>query len=144
LDLGDLQQVKLSADLANRAVRGSGVLDSRAIAYRRPLESSEYRLVPLLGSDRLWIELPIPSQLDPSRFIPPTSFVGRLVPLQQAGLGYETLAQMQLDPQLQGAWVLLDGQSPEGTRWVIGVLLLLAGFAGFASVGLYRVLRPAS
>jgi hypothetical protein len=143
VDLGDLQQVQLSEDLANRSVRGSGVLDVHAIAYQRPLESSEYRLVPLLGNDRLWVELPVPSELDPSRFIPPTSFVGRLVPLQQAGLGYDALAQMQQGPQLQSAWLLLDGESPEGSRWVIGVMVLLTAFAGFASLGLYRVLRRA-
>ncbi|HTM46772.1 MAG TPA: hypothetical protein VL137_17575 [Polyangiaceae bacterium] len=144
VDLGDLQQVQLSANLANRAVRGSGVLDVHAIAYQRPLESSEYRLVPLLGNDHLWVELPIPSQLDASRFIPPTSFVGRLVPLRQAGLGYDALAQVQQGPQLQGSWLLLDGESPEGSRWVIGVMLLLSGFAGFAGLGLYRVLRRAA
>jgi hypothetical protein len=84
----------------------------------------------------------VPEALDPDRFIPPTSFVGRLVPLADAGLGYESLAKLAGGPK-PDAWLLLDGQSPAGTRWVFGVLLVLLGFVGFSAFGLYRLLRRA-
>jgi hypothetical protein len=142
-DLGNLERITLSDNLSNTWVHGSGVLDTRAVAYQRPLVPGEYRLVPLVNSDRLWIEVQVPAAVDPDRFIPPSSFVGRLVPLSEAGLGYESLANLAGGP-MPDAWLLLDGQSPAGTRWVFGVLLVLLGFVGFSAFGLYRVLRRAN
>jgi hypothetical protein len=142
-DLGDLQRVTLSDTMSNSFVHGTGVLDARAVAYQRPLIPGEYRLVPLVNSDRIWIEVQVPASLDPERFIPPSSFVGRLVRLADAGLGYESLTELADGPSAD-AWVLLDGQSPAGTRWVFGVLLVLLGFVGFSGFGLYRVLKRAS
>lgn len=140
--LGDLQRVELNETLANRWVQGRGELASDALAYQRPLTQGEYRLAPLVDNPRLWVEMRIPSDLDPARFVPPSSFVGRLVPLAEAGLGYEQLSELGLDAN--DSWLLLDGESPQGERWVIGVLLLLFGFAGFSGFGLYRLLhRPA-
>jgi hypothetical protein len=142
-DLGELENATLDDELSNSWVHGTGVLSDRAVAYQRPLIPGEYRLVPLVNNDRLWIEVQVPSDLDAERFIPPTSFVGRLVRLSEAGLGYETLGGLAGGPG-PDAWVLLDGQTPAGTRWVFGVLLLLLGFVGFSGFGLYRVLKRAT
>jgi hypothetical protein len=142
-DLGDLERVTLSNSISNSFVHGTGVLAARAVAYQRPLVPGEFRLVPLVNSDRIWVEVQVPASLDPDRFIPPSSFVGRLVRLSDAGLGYESLTELADGPSAD-AWVLLDGQSPAGTRWVFGVLLVLLGFVGFSGFGLYRVLKRAS
>jgi hypothetical protein len=138
--LGRLEQLELRPELANRWVHGTAELERRAIAYRRPLTPGEYRLVQVAGNGTIWVELRIPGQLDAQRFIPPSSFVGRLVPLQQAGLGYGSLSETGSGPSAD-AWLLLDGESPQGSRWVLGVLGVLFGFAGFALFGLYRILR---
>lgn len=142
-ELGNLESATLSDALSNSFVHGTGVLDARAVAYQRPLVPGEYRLVPLVNSDRIWVEVQVPASLDPERFIPPSSFVGRLVRLSEAGLGYESLTELANGPS-PDAWVLLDGQSPAGTRWVFGVLLVLLGFVGFSGFGLYRVLKRTS
>lgn len=142
-DLGELDRATLSDDLSNSWVHGSGMLDTRAVAYQRPLVPGEYRLVPLVNNDRIWVEVQVPAALDPERFIPPTSFVGRLVRVSEAGQGYESLAALAGGPS-RDAWLLLDGQSPAGTRWVFGVLLVLLGFMGFSSFGLFRLLKRAS
>ena len=41
-----------------------------------------------------------------------------------------------------GACLLIDGESPAGTRWVLGLAVLLLGFAAFNLVGLIRLARP--
>jgi hypothetical protein len=52
------------------------------------------------------------------------------------------LQELGLGPTSE-TWLLLDGESPRGARWVFGVLALLAGFAAFAAFGLFRLLRRA-
>jgi hypothetical protein len=85
---------------------------------------------------------------DHKRFVPPTSFVGRLVPAAHGGVRLSMLDDAIADagrPPLPGdAWLLIDGEAPATTRWTLGLGVLLVVFAAFNLIGLRRLLRPAS
>jgi hypothetical protein len=150
--LGELSVYKPSAADANAWVQGEAELEvADAVAYRRPLESDSYRLSRVSGTDKLWVQVRVPADDDDpdhKRFVPPTSFVGRLVPLARAGLRLSQLEGAVAEagrPALPGdAWLLIDGEAPATTRWTLGVAMLLVGFAAFNLFGLVRLLRPAT
>ncbi|HEX6276674.1 MAG TPA: hypothetical protein VFZ53_26710 [Polyangiaceae bacterium] len=149
VELGEFGNKPLPPKLANRWVQGEGELSvSKAIRYRRPLESDSYRLAALSENPRLWIQVRVPRNDEGPRFVPPASFVGRLVPIGELGVRHGALpgalAKAGLGPPGDDAWVLLDGESPQGLRWVLGLLVLLLAFAAFNVVGLLRLLRPIS
>ncbi|RYZ01131.1 MAG: hypothetical protein EOO73_36515 [Myxococcales bacterium] len=136
----------------NTWVQGEGELEVKgAIAYRRPLESDSYRLSRVQGTEKLWVQVRVPrDDDDPShkRFVPPASFVGRLVPAEGGGIRLSQLGSAIAEaggrPLPPDAWLLIDGEAPATTRWTLGVLVLLLGFAAFNLVGLLRLLRPAA
>ncbi len=150
--VGELAAYAPQATDANTWVQGEGELDrDGAIAYRRPLESDSYRLARVNGAERLWVQVRVPwDDDDPEhkRFVAPTSFVGRLVPLGHGGLRLSQLGSAVAEagrPALPGdAWLLIDGEAPSTTRWTLGLGALLLAFAGFNLLGLVRLLRPAT
>lgn len=150
--VGELSHFVPSTADANTWVQGEGELEVQgAIAYRRPLESDSYRLSRVSGAQKLWVQVRVPrddDDPDHKRFVPPTSFVGRLVPASQGGVRLSQLGSAIAEagrPPLPGdAWLLIDGEAPASTRWTLGLGALLLGFAGFNLVGLRRLLRPAA
>jgi len=149
VDIGNLQAFEPTEALANRYVRASGRLeDTGGIGFERPLERDNFRLVPIVGNRRVWVELQIPAGYDTEHFVPPVAFAGRLLPLAQAGLRFSALrtamlkAGWQPDHLPADAWVLLDGESPASTRWSLGVAALMAAFFGFCIWALISLLRP--
>jgi hypothetical protein len=125
-------------------VRAEGSLSATdVIGYRRPLDADMYRLARVEGSDRLWVELRVPEEADGARFIAPSSFVGRLMPVSHAGLRYGALPEAVVEagqkPLPENAWLLIDGEAPAGTRWALGLGVLLVAFAGFNLLGLARL-----
>jgi hypothetical protein len=150
--VGELAEFAPTPGDANTWVQGEGELQvQEAVAYRRPLESDSYRLSRVSGADKLWVQVRVPyDDADPDhrRFVPPTSFVGRLVPLAHGGLRLSQLEGAVAEagrPALpRDAWLLIDGEAPATTRWTLGLGLLLLGFAAFNLFGLVRLLRPAT
>ncbi len=148
VELGELAHASLPADLSNRYVRGDGLLASQgSIRYERPMEGDSFRLASVAGNPRIWIEIRVPEGMEGPRFVPPTSFVGRLVPLASAGLRHAGLdrniaaaSPVKVEP---GAWLLIDGASPRASRWSLALSALLAYFAVWNTIGLYRLARPA-
>ena len=137
---------------ANTWVQGEGALEvGGAIAYRRPLESDSYRLSRVSGSEKLWVQVRVPRDDDDPehrRFVPPSSFVGRLVPISHGGVRLSQLGsaidEAGRPPLPSDAWLLIDGEAPATTRWTLGVAMLLLGFVAFNLFGLLRLLRPAT
>ena len=150
--VGELARYAPKAADANSWVQGEGELEqSGAIAYRRPLEGDSYRLSRVSGAPKLWVQVRVPSDDDDPdhrRFVAPTSFVGRLVPLGHGGVRLSQLGEAIAEagrPALPSdAWLLIDGEAPATTRWTLGLALLLLGFAVFNLMGLVRLLRPAA
>ncbi len=147
--LGNLAELEPRPNLANTWVQGEALLSSsRAVRYSRPLEADSYRLAPVAGNPRLWVQVRVPSGLEGPRFVPPTSFVGRLLPLGEGGLRYGALADAVAvaagGSAPDGAWLLVDGEAPATTRWSLGLITLFVGFAGFGAFGLVRLLGKQS
>ena len=104
-----------------------------------------------MAPNKLWVQVQVPrddDDPDHKRFVPPTSFVGRLVPVGRGGVRLSQLASAIGDagrpPLPSDAWLLIDGEAPATTRWTLGLALLLLGFAAFNLLGLRRLLRPAA
>ena len=116
------------------------------IRYSRPLESDTFRFAPVEGNPNVWVEIRVPAGLEGPRFVPPNSFVGRLVPVEEAGLRHENLPDSVAETGdgrvPDQAWLLVDGESPAALRWALGLLAMFVGFAAFNLWGLYRLLRP--
>jgi hypothetical protein len=146
-DVGELARFVPGPELADTWVRAEGQLSvTDAIKYRRPLEHDSYRLASVEENPRVWVQIRVPSGEEDPRFVPPDSFVGRLVPVSKLGLRQRGLADAVggagLAPLRGDAWLLVDGESPAALRWVLGLLALLLAFAAFNVVGLVRLLRP--
>lgn len=150
--VGELSALTPQSRDENTWVQGEAELEPEgAIAYRRPLESDSYRLSRVRGTSKLWVQVRVPEDdSDPyhKRFVPPTSFVGRLVPATHGGVRLSQLggaiAEAGRPPLPSEAWLLIDGEAPATTRWTLGVVALLLGFAAFNLFGLQRLLRPAT
>src|SRR5262245_39284477 len=93
LEVGDLTSLRPTDDMANRYVRASGLLGTAgAIRYGRAAEGDSFRLAPVAGNPRIWVEIRVPEGFEGPRFVPPTTFAGRLVALHDAGLRHAGLA----------------------------------------------------
>lgn len=150
--VGELSRFTPQAHHENTWVQAEGELEVEgAIAYRRPLETDSYRLARVSGTQKLWVQVRVPRDDDDprhKRFVPPTSFVGRLIRADQGGVRLSRLSSAIADagrPALpEDAWLLIDGEAPATTRWTLGLGALLLGFAAFNLFGLRRLLRPAA
>lgn len=147
IGLGELGTKTPDPKLANRWVQGEGELSvTHAIRYERPLERDTYRLAALASNPDIWVQVRVPANEEGPRFVPPASFVGRLVPVSELGLRQwglpDAVKAAGLEPPSKDAWVLLDGESPRGLRWAVGLLVLLLGFAAFNVLGLFKLGRP--
>ncbi len=60
------------------------------VDYRRPTMAGVYRLAPLVDRPNVYVEMALPAGVDPSRFVPPTALRGRLVPLDDAGVRFQS------------------------------------------------------
>lgn len=146
VELGELAQATPTAELSNRYTRASGLLaSSRAIRYERPMEGDSFRLVPIAGNDKVWVEIRVPEGMEGPKFAPPTSFVGRLVPFAEAGIRHVGLARSVAEAGggkvPEGAWLLVDGTSPRASRWAIALGALLAYFVAWNVLGVFRLTR---
>ncbi|MEZ4227229.1 MAG: hypothetical protein R3B13_40190 [Polyangiaceae bacterium] len=144
--LGNLAELNPGREMSNKWVQGEALLgSSRAVRYGRPLESDSYRLAPVAGNERVWVQIRVPAGMEGPRFVPPTSFVGRLIPFHEAGLRHSSLADAVENAGASrpgtDAWLLVDGEAPRTTRWALGLVGLFLGFAAFSMYGLLRLLR---
>jgi hypothetical protein len=146
--IGELSALEpgAQAQLANRYVRASALLGIEgAIRYGRAAEGDSFRLAPVVGNRKIWVEIRVPEGLEGPRFVPPTSFAGRLVPFRDAGLRHAGLAaavrertKVSIEPD---AWILIDGSSPRASRWALALALIFVGFAAWNVAGVARVLK---
>ncbi|WP_437599361.1 hypothetical protein [Sorangium sp. So ce590] len=146
VDVGELAPLRPTADLANRYVRAVALLGTRdAIRYGRAAEGDSFRLAPVAGNPGVWVEIRVPEGFEGPRFVPPSSFAGRLVPFKSAGIRHARLAaevEEQTGTAVTGdAWLLIDGSSPRASRWAVALFALFLGFAGWNLFGIARVLH---
>jgi hypothetical protein len=145
-DVGDLIRWAPDRGMSNRFVRATGRLGSSgAIRYDRPLERDSFRLAPVDGNDKVWVEMRVTGS-EPSRFVPPTTFVGRVMPLEGAAFRYRGLGRSVHEVTgtvvPEHAWVLVDGATPTASRWTVALAALFVLFAGYNLVTIARIVRP--
>jgi hypothetical protein len=145
LDVGDLTSVKPGDDLKNRYIRATALLGTTgAIRYGRAAEGDSFRMAPVAGNPNVWIEIRVPEGFEGPRFVPPTTFAGRLVPFKQAGVRHQGLASAIREQTSvvipEDAWLLIDGGSPRASRWAVALTLIFVGFAVWNLAGVARVL----
>lgn len=148
-EVGELSKLRVDPSMENQYVRAPGLLGTRgAIRYGRAAEGDSFRLAPVAGNSKLWVEIRVPEGFEGPRFVPPSSFAGRLVPFDQAGIrhvGLQRAVRRHTDAEVPpDAWVLLDGTSPRASRWALALALLFLGFAGWNLIGAARLLGRAS
>jgi hypothetical protein len=149
LDLGELREVSPAAALpGNRYVRAQGVLGAAgAIRFERPFESDSYRLSPVAGRRDLWVEVRVPSGEETPRYVPPTSFAGRLVAFDQAGPRQRGLvsaietATGEAVPR--GAKLLVDEELPSKSRWAVALAAVFFAFAVWNAAAIARLVGRA-
>lgn len=146
-DIGALETFTPSPEYANRWVRASGALLAEpAVSYHRPLEPMTYRLSRVAGNPRVWVQITVPEALEGPHFIPPTSFVGRLMPVTQGGIRarglLDAMSAAAGATPVEGDYLLIDSESPRSLRWVLGLVALFACFAVFNLWGFVHLMRP--
>jgi hypothetical protein len=147
MDLGELRDVRVAAALDNRYVRGHGGLGAvGAIRFERPFEGDTYRVSPVAGRRDLWVEVRVPAGEEGGRYVPPSSFAGRLVSFDDAGPRHRGLARAIEDATgeavLPGARVLVDGEAPSRARWTVALAAVFLAFAVWNALAIARLLRP--
>jgi hypothetical protein len=149
VDLGDLSTFSpAAAPAAGSFVKASGLLGaSAAIRYERAFVSDTFRVQPALGRKDLFVELRVPEGQETPRYVPPTSFSGRLVKLSAPGIRHRGLAaaieaKTGMRPT-DDAYLLVDGEEPQGARGPFGLLLLFVGFGLWNVLSIFRLVRPA-
>jgi len=143
---GDLTKL----DLANAEpgyVEAHGLLGSAgAVRYSRPFEGDSFRLHPVAGNKRIWVEIRVPQGMEGPRFVPPSSFTGWLVPFEDAGLRHagvaKSVARETKSAVPPNSWILIDGASPRASRWAVALFALFGFFSIWNVVSLVRILRP--
>ena len=144
-ELGDLATLHPGADLENRYVRASGLLGTTgAIRYGRAAEGDSFRLAPIAGNPQIWVEIRVPEGFEGPRFVPPTTFAGRLVRFGRSGIRHvglaDTVHSQSKTTIPEDAWILVDGSSPRASRWALALVLLFVGFAAWNVFGVVRLL----
>ena len=145
VDIGDLHKATAEGLAAqeNHLVRGEALLGAAGgIRYERPFVEDTFRTLPVAGRPDLWVDVRVPAGQESGRWEPPRSFVGRLVRFDAPGPRHRGLAgAIESTSHAQvpaGAWLLVDGEAPEHTRWT---LLLAATFLGCAAWNLLSISR---
>jgi hypothetical protein len=146
--LGDLRDADASSALDNRFVQGHGALGAvGAIRFERPFEGDSYRISPVAGRRDLWVEVRVPAGEENGRYMPPTTFGGRLVRFDDAGPRHRGLASAIAaatgESVPPGARVLVDGEVPADARWAVALGALFLGFALWNVAGIVRFVRRA-
>jgi hypothetical protein len=146
-DLGDLRTAPPAAFVANSYARGEAMLGGAgAIRFEHPFESDWYRLAPVAGRPDVWVELRVPASIGSDRFVPPTSFAGRLVRFDAAGPRHRGLGgaitELTGTQIPKDAWLLVDGEAPGHARWAVALVVLFAAFAAWNALAIARLVRP--
>lgn len=146
VSIGDLREAPISAFSANAFVEGGAMLaGASAIRYEHAFESDTYRLAPVAGRDTVWVEVRVPAGEEGSRYVPATRFEGRLIPFDKSGLRHRGLAGSVHDltgrAVPEGAWLLVDGQTPRAARSVGALAILFLVFAAWNLGTLFRLAR---
>jgi hypothetical protein len=146
--VGDLRLATPRALTANenRFVRGEAMLGAAGgIRYERPLVADSFRTLPVAGRDDLWVDVRVPAGQENGRWEPPRTFAGRLVRFGDAGPRHrgiaEAIARVTHERVPASAWLVVDGEEPASSRWVLALAAALLTFAVWNVLSGVRLVR---
>jgi hypothetical protein len=147
MELADLRAIAASSLESNRFVCAHGVLGAaNAIRFERPFESDSYRLSPIAGRKDIWVEVRVSPRREGDRYVPPSSFCGRIVRLKESGLRHSGLASAVFRatgvPLPDDAWLLVDEEDPRHARAALALVALFVTFALWNIFAVFRLARP--
>jgi hypothetical protein len=146
MDLGELRDVSPGSLADNRFVSARAMLGAAgAVRFERPFESDSYRLSPVAGRRDVWVEVRVPEGEETSRYVPPAQFRGRLVRFDAGGLRNRGLRgvieRATGEPVPAAAWLLVDGVTPGGAGWAVGLAALFVAFAAWNLGAMAKLVR---
>jgi len=148
VDLGDLHAVTPASleGSANAYVRAEGLLGAAGgIRYERPFVDDTFRTLPVAGRPDVWVDVRVPAGQESGRWEPPRSFSGRLVRFAAAGPRHRGLAgaiaRASSTEVPAGAWLIVDGEAPEKTRWSLLLAATFLAFAAWNAVAIAKIVR---
>jgi len=145
-DLGELRVADAQTFQPNSYVEGRGLLAATgAIRYERPFESDSYRIAPVAGQPKVWVELRVPAGEEGGRFVPKTAFSGRMIPFRDVGPRHRGLRSAIADQTGEAvpedAWLVIDDQPPASSRWAVTLVALFGIFALWNLGAIYKLTR---
>jgi hypothetical protein len=146
-DLGDLNRGSTAdASLDNHFVRATAMLGAAgALRYERAFDSDSYRVAPVAGRTDVWVEIHMKDGEESSRFIPPTSFAGRLIRFSEVGPRHrglrDEIGKVGGTAVPEGAWLMVDGEQPANSRWAVALVLLFASFAIWNAFAIAKLVK---
>jgi hypothetical protein len=148
VSLGDLRTATAQtlAESENQFVRAEGMLGvAGGIRYERVLVEDTFRTLPVAGRRDIWVDLRVPAGHENGRWEPPTTVLGRLVRFDEAGPRHRGLrAAIEQSTHASvpaGAWLLVDGEAPQGARWAVLLATIFVGCAVWNAAAIGRILR---
>jgi hypothetical protein len=146
--VGDLRTATADSLQAaeNHYVRAEGMLGvAGGIRYERFFVDDTFRTLPVAGRHVVWVDLRVPAGQEGGRWEPPATIAGRLVRFASAGprhRGLESAIEESTGAGVPpGAWLLVDGEAPEGARWSVVLAALFVGCAMWNLAAIARLTR---
>jgi hypothetical protein len=150
-DVGDLRLATpavLSAN-ENRFVRGEAMLGAAGgIRYERVLVADSFRTLPVAGRGDVFVDVRVPAGEENGRWEPPRTFAGRLVRFGDAGPRHrgiaDAIANVTHERVNASDWLVVDGEEPASSRWVLALAAALLAFAVWNVLSAVRLVRKVS
>jgi hypothetical protein len=140
VDLGDLHAATAASLGAaeNHFVRADALLGAvGGIRYERPFVEDTFRALP--------VAVRVPAGQETGRWEPPRTLAGRLVRFDAAGPRHRgianAIARTTHADVPAGAWLLVDGEAPDGARWTVLLAVAFLGCAAWNLVAMARIVR---
>jgi hypothetical protein len=148
VELGDLHAATATSLSAaeNHFVRADALLGAvGGIRYERPFVEDTFRALPVAGRADVWVDVRVPAGQETGRWEPPRTLAGRLVRFDAAGPRHRgianAIARTTHAEVPAGAWLLVDGEAPDGARWTVLLAVAFLGCAAWNLVAMARIVR---
>jgi hypothetical protein len=145
-ELGRADRISVGTLEDNEYVSLEGMpMASGSVRFRRLNREGTFRIYPLAGQPKVFVERFTPEGRSTSRE-EHGLYTGRMVRFATAGGSYRSvrayLEQQLGTPVADDAWLLVDGEAPGTRYWTVALYAVLAAFFLFNVVMLWRYSRP--
>ncbi len=145
-ELGRADQVSVGTLESNQYVTLEGMpMASRAVRFRRLAREGTYRIYPLGGQSKIFVER-FTLDLSTTAREEHGVYSGRMIRFAEAGGSYRSvrgyLEQQLGTPVADDAWLLVDGEKPGDRYWTVALYAMLGLFFAFNLFMLWRYSRP--